>query len=644
MFQGLPFAARLSIYIVVATTTVFLCVFGYSYTQAKRSLIDISLKNAATLMTATKEKIESTLQNVEQVPLYIAHRLAAETFTPTQVENTLFQFIVSHPDVYGGTMAFASGALSGAPERYSPYFYKHDGRIIKANLADDGYAYWAQDWYKETKQQGMPLWSEPYFDEGGGNALMATFSVPVYRGDLRGGKNFFAIITADISIEWLQAILKDMHIYETGHAFILSRKGELIAQSKALSTAQEHAADMHMLSEHDSALLQELRAHLSDDQEGMISFKSAVTQQSIEVLYTPLPSSDWILVLRIPTHELFEELQQQSLLLIPLCLLGIISITIVVSSLAYGATKPLRELSQKTKDIAKGTLDIVLPAVKHHDEIGQLTEAFDNMRMALKHYIVDLTHATASKERIESELKIAQNIQANFLAKTFPPFPDRHDFDIYASLSPAREVGGDFYEFILLDSSKLFFAVGDVSGKGVPAALVMAVTKTLMKGIAAHEHSPKKILGFVNNELAKDNEICMFVTAFCGILNIVTGELIYSNAGHNAPILLRDAQIHAYLHTPKSIALGILEDAPYQNERVHLAPNDTLFLFTDGVTEAMSPENEQFGNERLHNALMGEKNVRERVEIVNTAILQHAHNVEQFDDITLMTLLWRGGQ
>jgi len=266
------------------------------------------------------------------------------------------------------------------------------------------------------------------------------------------------------------------------------------------------------------------------------------------------------------------------------------------------------------------------------------------MRLALKEYITNLKETTAAKERIESELKIARSIQMNFLPRHFPPFPEKQEFEIFAVLESAREVGGDLYDFFLLDDDHLFFSIGDVSGKGVPAALFMAASKMLMKGTAHLELTPAEILERVNRELCWENDSAMFVTVFCGIFCIKTGELRYSNAGHNPPVLLHASGQADWLPLPEGFMLGPFEDSRYETRSIVLTPGDTLILYTDGVTEAMNSEKEVYSDDKLLEMVMQSGNaaaeglVREIVQSVR----DYAGDEPQSDDITMLALKYRG--
>jgi sigma-B regulation protein RsbU (phosphoserine phosphatase) len=264
------------------------------------------------------------------------------------------------------------------------------------------------------------------------------------------------------------------------------------------------------------------------------------------------------------------------------------------------------------------------------------------MEQELRKSITNLTETTAVKERIESELKIARAIQMSMVPKIFPPFPDRPEFDLYAIIEPAKEVGGDFYDFFFIDDDLLYFVIGDVSDKGVPASLFMAVTKTLIRSQTSKEMSPDEVLRRVNRELCSDNDTNMFVTVFCGVLHTRTGEVWYSNGGHNPPYLLSARGEVEALERTGGMVLGVMDDIPYQTKQVRLSTGDGLFLYTDGITEAMDRHGNLFSDERLRAVLRRTKAVTS-VEIIHGVIDEverFAADAPQADDITALALMY----
>lgn len=314
---------------------------------------------------------------------------------------------------------------------------------------------------------------------------------------------------------------------------------------------------------------------------------------------------------------------------------------------------PITRLTSCTGDLVRQEFRLndeqnqALVQISQHgrDEIGLLADSFLGMQGALREYMENLKKTTAAKERIESELKIAHDIQMSLLKKVFPPFPQRSDIDLYAVLEPAREVGGDLYDFGMVADDLLYVCIGDVSDKGVPAALFMAVTTTLLRRAAQQEGvSPAEVLKSVNDDLAAENENLLFVTLFCGILNVRTGELRYSNAGHNPPLVVRADGTVDWLPLPEGLVLAVRPQSTYRTVTVRLFPGDAILLYTDGVTEAMNGDRTPYSEETLLRTVRAGagKSPREQVDAILHSVREHAGGAPQSDDVSILALLYRG--
>jgi sigma-B regulation protein RsbU (phosphoserine phosphatase) len=278
------------------------------------------------------------------------------------------------------------------------------------------------------------------------------------------------------------------------------------------------------------------------------------------------------------------------------------------------------------------------------DEIENLSLIMADMEKELSAYVENLTQVTAEKERIGTELELAKKIQEDTLPSIFPPFPDRTDFDLYAAMDPAKEVGGDFYDFFLLDKDHLGLVIADVSGKGIPAALFMMISKLLVQNYAKMNLSPGEVLKTVNEQLCSNNQEEMFVTVWLGVLNVKTGILIAANAGHEYPILKRPGKEFEVYHDKHGFVIGGMEGVTYREYKMELEPGTKLFLYTDGVPEAMNEKNELFGLERTLDALnrTADGTPKEILESVQNAIEVYSGSAPQFDDITMLCLVYSG--
>jgi sigma-B regulation protein RsbU (phosphoserine phosphatase) len=442
------------------------------------------------------------------------------------------------------------------------------------------------------------------------------------------------VVGLDLNVETIRRRIIHPPVEEVeGYAFLLNPSGELVDQEKP---------DMFIPAAGSPIRSKMIAGDLGHDYDAATA---------TDLFYAPIYSADnksfWSLGFSMPEAEItriFEPIRKRMLSLVAF-LLGIgasmvILVVGVANRMSNGITGPILQLGTGVKRIGAGNLDCRVK-VETHDEIEELADAFNKMAGDLKTYIKDLKRTTAEKERFESELRVAHDIQMSFLKKIFPPFPNRDDFSLYAAIKPAREVGGDLYDFALLDDSRIFFYIGDVSDKGVPASLIMAMTMTLMKRASLQPGiTPAGILHQVNVTLAEGNENVMFVTLFIGILNVTTGELAFSNAGHNPPVILSAHGECSFLKLPDGLVLGVMPETQYCDATVVLERGDAIVTYTDGVTEAMNPEGELYSERRLQETVAGlsDRSVEDAVAAIFGSVKAHAAGAPQSDDIAVLAV------
>ncbi|WNZ43944.1 SpoIIE family protein phosphatase [Leptolyngbya boryana CZ1] len=338
---------------------------------------------------------------------------------------------------------------------------------------------------------------------------------------------------------------------------------------------------------------------------------------------------------------------------------GLAILTIAIAHLfSRTITKPLQGLIEWTNELSQQNYEksshsdcstaLAMLTLERQDEIGELARALQKREAELEQSIEDLRKAIAIKERMESELQIGREIQMDMLILGASAFSKHKDLGIYATLKPAREVGGDFYDFYfrrenlsyLFEENRFCFCIGDASGKGVPAALFMAVIKTLLKSQAYIDLSPAKILTHVNDVISAENPSCMFVTLFFGVLNLADGELVYTNAGHNPPYIRRQNGLVEPLNQRHGTALGVLEGLVYKEDKTTLENGDILITYTDGVTEAMDQDQTLFSDQRFLDLLKSNQysSAEEVIKLTLAAIEAFQGEVEQSDDLTMLAL------
>jgi sigma-B regulation protein RsbU (phosphoserine phosphatase) len=444
------------------------------------------------------------------------------------------------------------------------------------------------------------------------------------------------VVGLDISMDSIRGTIIHTPDEIEGYAFLLDGRGQLIDQERP---------DMFVPAAGGS-----IRSKMAAGDAGTDYDAATATY----VAYAPIRSihsfdrtSSWSVGISMPEAEITrvaDDIQRRMFFMLKLMAgIGAAIVILVVGvarRISSGITGPIQDLGAGVMRIGSGDLDYRLD-VRTHDEIEELANAFNKMAGDLQTYVRDLSTTTVEKERFESELRVGHDIQMSFLKKIFPAFPHRNDFSLYATIQTAREVGGDLYDFSLIDDTRLFFYIGDVSDKGVPASLIMAITMTLMKRASEQPGiTPAGILRQVNVALSEDNENCMFVTLFVGILNLKTGELTFSNAGHNPPVVLGADGKCKFLTLPDGLVLGVMTEAEYRNETVYLQPGAMIVTYTDGVTEAMNREHELYSEGRLQETLMrlAGRGVKDTVGEIISSVRVHAAGAPQSDDIAVLAL------
>ena len=443
----------------------------------------------------------------------------------------------------------------------------------------------------------------------------------------------------DQLVHGLDNQFREVRIAETGSMFIFDYENELVVNPyrvQDLQSLKKRFPDLVMtVSEQDIV-------HIDVDGRRTIAYTRH---------FRPL---QWYLSALIPEEEIRAPAQalvrNQSMIIALIFLFGAVATLFFVRHIS----QPLGILTQEAENMAARDLtsddshsDAILNLTrKYHDEVGALAGSFMFMQAELKKNVRQLLETTAAKERYMSELSMAREIQMSIVPKEFPPFPDIKEFDLFALLEPAREVGGDLYDYFMLDNDHLCFTVGDVSDKGMPAALYMAIARTLIQSHSSKESSPSKIMVRVNDDLSKDNPKNMFVTLIIAIMNIRTGHVRYANAGHNLPIILSpDSDCH-YVQGVSGPVAGAMEGLPYKELSMDLSPGDALFIYTDGITEAMNINQELFSDDRLLNDIRQAETteVENLVKIIRQRVVEFVDGAPQSDDITMLMLKYNGSR
>ncbi len=622
---------------------LFLVTFSVYYYFTRNTIKETTRENAIFLANHTVNRIEQVLTPAEKIPEIVAKMLESAFLSKDSLIPFLKSMLSINKNVYGSIIAYEPDYFPEQGMYFAPYVCRQGDTIHSSVLGDKNYEYFYMDWYQIPKMTNAPYWSEPYFDEGGGNVLMTTYSVPFYTYK-DGKRTFSGIVTVDISLEWLTEIMSQVKILNSGYAFLLSRNGVIIAHPNKDYVMNQTI--FTIAKENNQPAMRETGRNMIQGKSNFESagFKSKWKSGKLWINYMALPSSHWSIGVIYPDDEMFASLHKINIILLILILIGLSLLSFAIYKIVNNLTSPLKHFAESARLIAAGNFNVQLPEIKTEDEMKELHSSFSYMQKELGEYIVTLKDTTAAKEKIESELRIAKEIQMSMIPHIFPPFPDLPQIDVFAVLKSAKEVGGDLYDFFVIDGNKFCFAIGDVSGKGVPASLFMAVTRTLVRSISDKETSPSVIVGTLNKSISQNNESSMFVTFFLGVLDLSNGVLKYTNAGHNPPVIIKKNKEAVMFEKTKFIPVGLFEDFEYGESSLQLEKGDKIFLYTDGVSEAENSENELFGDGTIMEIISKNTTAppRELINKMEEGISAHVNGFTQSDDITMMTIVYNG--
>lgn len=624
------FSARLSLQVVMIAFVVFMAVFAVVFFSSKSIVRQEAESHAGSELSGTVYQIEDILHQVEAAAKNMEWIVRDHIDNPDTLYAMTRMMIKSNPHVIGSCVAFEPWFYAEKGELFAPYSYITDEGVVKdRNLGYVEYNYHAKDWYATPKLLGRDYWSEPYFDEGGGDRLMSTYSHV-----LRDGKGkMFGVLTADISLDRLSGLVNGMKPYPGSYTLMISRLGNYLVHPKPERILHEtiYTATMDMT----DRSVTDLGDAMIRGEEGIHQLQNDDTLSY--VFFKPVEGTEWSVAVVCPYRDVFAPLDKLSLILVSVFMVGLLALLLFCIWSIRRAAYPLKLFSEAASRVAEGDLSTPLPEIRTKDELAHFRDSFAYMQRSLDDYICRLTETTRAKERIESELNIARKLQMSLLPNIFPPFPEWKTLDLYASLSSAKEVGGDLYDFFIRDR-KLFFTVGDVSGKGIPASLFMAVTRSLFRIMAGSCDTPSEIAAKLNHAVMEQNDANMFVTMFIGVLDLVHGNLSYCSAGHNPPLLVELGNKISFLDTVPNIPIGVCDGFKFAEQRVMLPKESALLVYTDGLTEAENNQCELLGNERVledlsHLDCLSARNIVERMTKLVTAF---AGEAQQSDDLTLL--------
>lgn len=622
-------ASRLSLYILIAVLSLFLFFYsGISSFSTRLMYEEIESTAYKSLKTVTYT-VEQILGNIETAAVNQAWHVAKRYEDKDYIERFTADYVQNSPLVIGSSVAYIKNYFDGQ-KYYAPYSYLDSTGTVKSfQMGSDDYDYFKMEWFDAPIRYNKSYWSDPYFDEGGGETYMTTYSMPIRDAN---GKTV-AVFSTDVALSDITKEVSKTLEYEHSAIVILDKSGRFICHKDSSQLFVRTVFDV--ADENKSTEMAEIGENMLNGQSGIGTFYDKDNNQSF-VIYGPI-SNDWSVGIICKYKDVFADINKLVLASILVIILAFLLIYFVSRKIIKRIIQPITEFTYTALNLAKGNFDVKVPAVKTHDELHRMQRALIYLRDSIKQYMSELQTSTASNERFESELNIARSIQLDMLSKDFP---FSKTIDMFASLTPAREVGGDLYDFVLLDKN-LYFCIGDVSGKGVPAALYMAITRAAFRFIAGMQLPVNEITAKINNACCDGNDLNMFVTMFVGKINLETGEMEYCNAGHNPIIIASPDGKAEYLHCKPNIAAGLLKDFEYAKESRFIQKGSRLLLYTDGITEAEASDQSQFGEDRLLEFVSGSSMATSSEQFIKDLLAKVSDftgDNPQNDDITAMSI------
>jgi sigma-B regulation protein RsbU (phosphoserine phosphatase) len=641
------FSKRLTrkVVFIVLVTMLIISIF-LSLVSSARILV-FSRTHYSDIMDKAQGNLAMVMSKVEVSADNIIDELSWHLSTPEIVISTLQYELNTNRHLKGCGLGFVPDYYPSQGRWFEPYALNADDSITVKDIGSESHDYHTSEWYMKAMGSPVGVWSNPYFDSDGAGALLCTYSRIVTDPD---GK-VAGVFGADISLDGVTNLIAEYIRFENRNSpyvkagaeakdllitgFIIGPDGAYIAHPDTTRILKANYYDYAVGK--GAEKYRELGKAMREGKTGERIVK--MDGINYEVYFAPLLDSGWSMAIAVPIKRVLKPGFLFGAMIIAMILLGLLIVSLICRRHIKKTTKPLISLAESAQQVATGKFDVELPEIDTNDEICLLRDSFDNMQKSLSQYVDELKETTAQRAAMMSELDVARKIQMSMLPRIWPAFPSRDDLDIYGCVTPAKAVGGDLYDFRIRDNV-LYFCIGDVSGKGVPASLVMTVMSSLFRTLSASEGNPALIVSSINNSMASRNDGMMFVTLFVGALDLKTGELQYCNAGHNAPFVISDGKAHM-LEVDSNVPVGIQFGYKYSLQECKFSPHTTLFLYTDGLTEATRSDGQLFGEERVQECLSHYKEsvlAKDQIAQMTEAVEEFVGDAEQSDDLTMLTI------
>ena len=618
---------RLTLRIMMVVLTMMAVIAGVVYFTVSEYMDDEAEQRFQIVVTRAYREVQRRLSEVYVANVNNVHEIERDIDDPDRLFDHLERIVRQNPDIVSCRLLFVPDYFPEKGRYFVPFATTDTADVVSVMRIDSLYHdYNEEDWFVERLESDSADWVDPYFENPLltthiAPRLLATHAIPIHNREGRP----VAVLCSDLSLEdmrndMLQKVRQGKRNYEQNEKHpsyncIIDRNGRYVLHP-----------------DRDRMLKDTLDAKVTfKGKEGTVS--AIVDGVPSWIFYRHLKYVEWTVMMVVPENLIQRHGRMLNTIILLVMLIGLAAIYLFCRQQIRKVTSPLHRFARSAEEVAKGNFNTPLPDIRDDDEIRLLRDSFGNMQQSLSRYIDELKTTTAQKSAIESELSVARRIQMSMLTTDMP---ERPDLEVDATLTPAKAVGGDLYDFFLRDDS-LYFCIGDVAGKGVPAALVMTTVCGAFRLLAESESEPMRIVSRMNDMIIRDSSMTLFVTFFAGVLDLSTGHLRYCNAGHKPPLINGQP-----LGVDHNLPIGAMPDWVFTAQETSLAPGSTLFLYTDGLDEAENAGHNMFGKKRVMEVIKtANSQPRALIGRMTQAVADFTGDTEQSDDLTMLALQWK---
>lgn len=632
--QDRTLAYQIITFIFVFLLIIFIASILVTRFLFQRVMLDNAEENLSHLAHETINQIDGRLEKVQTLSRSVLLLISQKSLDDSELNTYFYNLINEHRELISITLA---SRIPDSDVFRARIIYNERNSMVVKNIPGDSYTY--QDWFLIPYLTQKRHWSEPWYDSNGPEKMVVSLCLPFFEN----GK-VVGILRFDTELRVLQSIVSPLKVKKNGYAFLLSNTGTIVT----------HPADSLVMNESIFSLaesnqdeqLRKIGRSMIAGETDFVRLKKHSLSKNFWMYYSPIHTNRWCLAIMIAHNDVLKDLNMILIIQILVSILSFLTISVIVYSRTLSIAKPLSKFTEIAERIGKGDFDTVLPDGQGTYEIEHLSQSFAAMQDSLKEYIHNLQITNQEKNRIIDEVKVASEVQKNLIPTNKDHPYNKKELRVYGILEPAGDIGGDLYDYFMIDDTHFCFVIADVAGKGIVASMTMTIVSTFLRSIGNFYHEAREITSALNVFLCKNNVEANFVTTLLGVIDLDSGRLQFSNAGH-VPLLIRKVNgSYKKYSTTQSTAVGIFEDIKIGQEELQLDPGDELILFTDGITEAMNSKEEFLGIAGVEGIVqnLGLPNPKNDALTILDSVHSFARNAKQHDDITILVIDYKHPQ